>query len=488
MKELELKLVVPTGRRTTLLKSLGLSKAPKVNLQAHYFDTADKLLEKASLSLRLRKEGAAWIQTLKSATKHPARRFEDSVVVAPATDSMPLPDLARHTGHKTRDAMRKALGDVKGIDLHEVYCTEVTRRYITQELKNYVIEIAFDEGVIQANGRELAVSELELELKSKSNAHELFDLAKRLVKEQGLWLSTLSKGDRGAQLSLPPGAGPPATRAQPVQFNPKASPGRQFSAMADNCLAQICPNASHVAAGSMDADQVHQLRVGIRRLRTLLRDASPLVKDIPLHWGPALRATFQALGAYRDRVDVGETIKPRLEAAGAPLTTPIADNDGITSLQEAVRHVDFQAVLLECLALTLVGGPDRDISARRVLVRRMDALHKKVLKEGKRFTELDTDSQHRVRKRMKRLRYISELATPLFDKRSVAHFLAKLAPAQDALGEHNDGLVALEEFKAGATVDGRAWFGVGWLTANQAQTAAECKRQLKVMRSAKPFW
>src|SRR5690606_15457322 len=99
-------------------------------------------------------------------------------------------------------------------------------------------------------GRELAVSELELELKSKSNAHELFDLAKRLVKEQGLWLSTLSKGDRGAQLSLPPGAGAPATRAQPVQFNPKASPGRQFSAMADNCLAQICPNASHVAAGS----------------------------------------------------------------------------------------------------------------------------------------------------------------------------------------------------------------------------------------------
>lgn len=487
MKELELKLVVPPGHRAALLRSLGISKTPRTRLDAHYFDTAERLFEKAGMSLRLRQEGEVWIQTLKSATKHPASRFEDSVVVA-SSGGVPQPDLARHTGRRVADAVRKALGGAHAIELQEVYRTAVARRYITQKLKADIVEIAFDEGTIDANGRELAVSELELELKSKSNAHQLFGLARRLVKAHGLWLSTLSKSARGAQLSLPLGAEAPATKALPVQFDPDASPGRQFRAMADNCLSQICPNASHIAAGSVDADHVHQLRVGIRRLRTLLRDASPLVRDVPLHWEPALRATFQALGAHRDRVDVGETIKPRLEAAGAPLTMPAAGNTGATSLQEAVRHVDFQVVLLECLELALVGGQGADISARTVLVRRMDALHKKVLKEGKRFTELDNDRQHRVRKRMKRLRYISELSSPLFRKRRVDHFLAKLTPVQDALGDHNDGLVALEEFKAGARADGRAWFGVGWLTANQAQTAAQCKRQLKALRGAKPFW
>jgi inorganic triphosphatase YgiF len=487
MKELELKLTVPAGQRAALLRSLGLSKAPKVNLEAHYFDTTDRLLEKSDMSLRVRKEGPVWIQTLKSATAHPASRFEDSVVIT-AGHGVPSPDLTKHSERKAGKALQKLLTGSDNVELHELYRTVVTRRFITCKLKADCVEIAFDEGGIQSNGHELAICELELELKSKSNASELFALARRLVKEHGLWLSTLSKSSRGAQLSVAPHSKPPAVKAKPVDFNPKASSGKQFRAMLDNCLAQIAPNASQVAAGSVDADQVHQLRVGIRRLRTVLKDASPLVHDVPSHWEPALRTAFQALGAYRDRVDVGETIKPKLEAAGAPLSVPATSDVGTQSLQDAVCSTDFQTVLLELLAYTLASADGTDISARAVLVKRMNALHEKVLKEGKRFTKLDTDSQHSVRKRMKRLRYISELSAPLFGEKRVEDFIAKLSPAQDALGDHNDGLVALEEFKASAKKDGRAWFGVGWLTANRAQTAFQCKQRLKELRKAEPFW
>ena len=38
------------------------------------------------------------------------------------------------------------------------------------------------------------------------------------------------------------------------------------------CLEQVLVNASEIAAGSSDAEHVHQLRVGIRRLRTAMRE------------------------------------------------------------------------------------------------------------------------------------------------------------------------------------------------------------------------
>lgn len=487
MKELELKLMVPARRRTTLLKALGLSTAFKVHLQAHYFDTADRLLERSNISLRVRKEGDAWIQTLKSSTQHQVTRFEDNVVLA-SSDDAPCPDLSRHSDRKLRATLHKLAGDVSQLELREVHQTEVTRRFVTRILENDAVEIAFDEGAIRANGHEIPVSELELELKSKSSARQLFQLAKELVREHGLCLSTLSKASRGAQLSKTSQARPLAVKAEPVMFSPKASAGQQFRAMVDNCLAQICPNASHVAAGSVDADQVHQLRVGIRRLRSLLREASPLVGAVPSHWETSLRTTFQALGAYRDQVDVSETIKPKLEAAGAPLAVPPGQAVGIQAMQESVRSADFQVVLLECLEFTRVIDRTANVSAQKVLAMRMDALHRKVLKEGKHFAKLDTDRQHSIRKRMKRLRYISELSAPLFNAKKVKQFLSRLGPAQDALGEHNDGLVALEEFRMGTDKDGRAWFGVGWLTARKSETEAQCQDALKALKKAKSFW
>ena len=60
--------------------------------------------------------------------------------------------------------------------------------------------------------------------------------------------------------------------------------------------------------------------------------------------------------------------------------------------------------------------------------------------------------------------------------------------AQDVLGQHNDEAVALQGFRDTAGKDGRAWFGVGWLTATQAQSAAQCKKAIKEIQGAAHFW
>lgn len=67
------------------------------------------------------------------------------------------------------------------------------------------------------------------------------------------------------------------------------------------CLAQILPNAADLARGSTGPEHVHQLRVGLRRLRTVLREMVELNADLDRGWEPPVADVFRALGAQRDR-------------------------------------------------------------------------------------------------------------------------------------------------------------------------------------------
>ena len=115
-------------------------------------------------------------------------------------------------------------------------------------------------------------------------------------------------------------------------------------------------------------------------------------------------------------------------------------------------------------------------------------LHRRVVDEGRRFETLDDASQHAVRKRLKRLRYVAEAVTRLFGERAVERYLKRLRPAQDALGAHNDAHVALALYRQQAERDPKAWFAVGWLQARQGASAAACRRALKQAGDAPRFW
>ena len=487
MKEMELKLIVPARQRLRVMKALQLDVAPSIQLDARYFDTPDEKLVQAGLSVRIRREGDAWIQTLKATADNPARRFEHNVALGDKTDLL-LPDLTLHKGKTLSKAWRDALGGEGGAPvLQERHHTSVTRHLKVMHLGDEVVEAALDLGYIESRGGRTPLCELELELKSGGSPHEMFALANRLVQTYGLWVCTLSKSSRGAALAREEG-GWPADKATPVDFKPGARSGRQFRAMISNCLAQIMPNASHVAGGHDDADHVHQLRVGIRRLRTVLKEAASALEGRQQDWQPVLRKVFRDLGAYRDQEEVRKAVEPRLAAVGAPLLVPRKPAGAVPLPQAAVRDGAFQAVLLELLAFSLEKGQGASGEARKLLSKRIGALHRKVVDDGKRFTALDTERQHRVRKRLKRLRYITELAQPLFGRRAVERYLQHLRPAQDVLGQHNDEAVALDGFRATATQDGRAWFGVGWLTATQAQSASQCRKAIKEIEAASRFW
>ncbi len=264
--------------------------------------------------------------------------------------------------------------------------------------------------------------------------------------------------------------------------------------VAASCLDQILGNAGEVAAGTAGADHVHQLRVGIRRLRSVLRELGALAPAaVDAAWEAPLVRVFRALGEVRDRDTAAAAVQQRLRAAGAPLVELPAPAAGtLPDPAQVVRGGDFQAVLLKLLEFTLArpgrGAPAHGAAARDLPRRRLRRLHRQVTGDGRRFESLEEDARHRVRKRLKRLRYLAESVAPLFGKAAVERYLKHLRPAQDALGAHNDAHVALALYRQAAEQDPKAWFAVGWLQARQEASAAACRKALEEVAVAPRFW
>ena len=80
--ELELKFQVPEAALPAVVAALKAAGARKTPLRAQYFDTADALLGRSRMALRLRLEGRRWVQTLKAEGDSAVHRLEDNVRVA----------------------------------------------------------------------------------------------------------------------------------------------------------------------------------------------------------------------------------------------------------------------------------------------------------------------------------------------------------------------------------------------------------------------
>lgn len=495
MSELELKFQVPAERRAALLRALSAAPLEKLRLRASYHDTEDRLLAANRLALRLRLEGRDWVQTLKGSTSQAAQRAEHNVNLPGRHGaSGPAMDVARHAEAEVGQQLLKLLQANGEPALRQLYATDIWRHHRLLSRRGSRIEAAFDEGHIEAGTARRAVCEIEFELKSGAPAH-LFELAETWCRRHGLWLDVISKAERGTLLGRGMDWAAPV-KAQPLVID--ASTAERLDArgylarVLDSCMAQVLPNAAELAAGCDSADHVHQLRVGLRRLRTALRELGEAACFAPsTEDNVAFEAAFSALGGMRDQQALALSLLPRLQAAGAPLATWPDSEAPALSPQAIVREPAFQTALLRVLAFThsvsdtpTPGAPH----PRPAVAQQLQALHAKVARAAKRFDRLTTPEQHRVRKQLKRLRYLAEFAAPLYGPAKADAYLAALRPAQDALGEHNDRIVAHAVFERAAATDPRAWFAVGWLQAQREASDRACGKALRRIGKARRFW
>ncbi|MEP6502798.1 MAG: CHAD domain-containing protein [Betaproteobacteria bacterium] len=495
LEPMKVKLRFGVRRANSARLSAAIMKLPdasRTQVRSLHFDTPDDCLAHGGITLRLREQAGQWVQSVKSRREAGNRvRFEHEVDVPTDGATMPAVDLDRHRGTHAGDLAIDLLATATEVvpSLVVRYESVVQRTAGRVQWGASEIDTAYLRGKVEAAGNELQVSELELELRQGSKI-DLIDSATNWLQERDMWLLGESNAERGRRLARKP-MSPAVTKAGALAAGKAGELDHLSSAVLGNCLEQIVPNAAAVAEGSVQVEHVHQLRVGLRRLRTALRElgvARRAVTEIE----PGVTKVFRALGAHRDRQHVHEAIEQRVLRETVATTAFWAHTQAKpTDLRALVRDRQFQRALLAVMRLresVTQGHKHRKVKSRRWLRPRIERLNRRVARCGKRFADLAVEEQHEVRKRLKRLRYLGEFAAPLFPPKRVKRYLRALEPAQDALGMHNDLAVARSMAASTCDTDPDAQLAVEWIDRAQEGTARKAARKLRKVRKAKPFW
>ena len=108
-------------------------------------------------------------------------------------------------------------------------------------------------------------------------------------------------------------------------------------------------------------------------------------------------------------------------------------------------------------------------------------LHRQLERDAKSFADADDEARHRTRKRLKRLRYAVELTAALSRRKNVTRYLARLRPAQEALGLYNDLCVAQTLLREQASRTPQTGFLLGWIAARREQQLARARRSMAAL-------
>jgi CHAD domain-containing protein len=177
-----------------------------------------------------------------------------------------------------------------------------------------------------------------------------------------------------------------------------------------------------------------------------------------------------------------------MQAAGLALAAPDwpagAGDDPVT----AVRSTAAQAWLLEALRSGLVPDAPDETSVKKALTERLSAWHAQACRDARRFGALDEEARHRLRRRVKRLRYGLEFSRALFEPKRFARLLKSLTELQTRLGAMNDVAVARQALRAAPAAGAAVAFALGWLVARHATLVADCGPSLERFAETRPPW
>jgi inorganic triphosphatase YgiF len=506
--EVELKLLVPSGnlgrlRETPVIARHARNGGVTRRLEAVYYDTPDRVLFNNGLSLRVRRSGSRYIQTLKRTPVHghPFVRQEWESPVSSAA-----PDLASLPTAEIGAPLDRLVVDT----LDEVFATKVRRRLLRLELPGAVVELAFDEGFIEAGARREPLTEVELEMKA-GDASIIYDLGMQMLDVAPLRIGTLSKSDRGYALAFD--MQPEAEKATAPGITTEHTVDDVIAVLLGSCQHHMLANQA-VAEGGHDHEGVHQMRVALRRLRTacslLHREVgSPTLRAIGLE----AKWLAQLLGASRDwDVFVDETLRRPAHALAAEVDIDSLRRAaephraaGYAALRKAVadpRYNRFHLSLSRWIAcrgwrnelddrpLAVLVEPASTM-ANRVLAR----LHRKALKDGAHFARLQPEARHSLRITLKKLRYAAEFYQGLYDKDAAARqYIGGLAKLQDALGHDNDAtmtrplLATIARDPVAPEVQRSIGAIIGWQARDRIAVHKTLRKHWRRFKATPAFW
>lgn len=425
------------------------------NLRAIYFDTPDLLLARSGVELRVRRQGRQNIQAVKARGEYAAGLAQRDELEAPVPDAQPhaVPVPARIADADLRMLVERAVAE----GLAPIFETDIRRWERSIAYGGGRLTLSLDRGAVRVGAKESALCELEIEL-VEGPVGLVFDLAQELLTHIPLRVAHRGKSKRGYDLLLdrqprPEKADrPPLDRRMPLE--------EVLSLNVRSCVRQIVANEPVVCRGD-DPEGVHQMRVGLRRLRSLFTVFAPVLpSDQAAHFKAELKWLASELGAARD-YDVfrEEILRPVQaffpEAPGMAGLLTEADRMSVLAYERAraaIADRRYTRLLLDLSrwiaeagwreqSLTETGAqlfaPARDFADAL-----LDRRSRKLRKNGKRLMAGPPADRHLLRIYVKKMRYASEFFSELYPKKRTQPYLKNLAALQEVLGHMNDAAVA----------------------------------------------
>jgi CHAD domain-containing protein len=205
----------------------------------------------------------------------------------------------------------------------------------------------------------------------------------------------------------------------------------------------------------LDTEFLHDLRVAIRRSRSVLRQTKrafdPAVRRehaAGLRWVQAVTGPTRDLDVLlMEWGELTSKVPGDRRAALDPVRTLLVEqrSTALRAMKAALRSAEHRrrwTAWRLFLATDTVGrvGPDAERPIGKVAIRRVRALHARIVRDGGALTaESPAEALHEIRKQGKELRYVLELFGPALgpaaELKPLKHALKGL---QDELGRHND--------------------------------------------------
>jgi CHAD domain-containing protein len=252
----------------------------------------------------------------------------------------------------------------------------------------------------------------------------------------------------------------------PLAYDQRADAGAV--AVLRRLLDVVGENIEGAISGE-DSEHLHQLRIAVRRSRTVQRQLKAVFPPAEL---PGFRAEFrwlqQATGPARD-LDVYledlESLREMLPEAMRgdldPLVPVLAHSRLVAraEMTRALRSVRTANLFADWdrLLESMVEGSHHDRPAANrpigtVAGKRIRKVYKRIVAMGRAIERSSpAEDYHELRKKGKELRYLLELfGVKLFDEEAVTPFVKSLKGLQDLLGRHQDREVQIAMLRSSA--------------------------------------
>lgn len=454
MKEVEIKIALDSSdlaRLRARLTALGLADESQTrSVHSFYYDTPDLRLRRTGTALRLRRDGTQWVQTLKTRARLSCGLSQVHETDCPTTANHM--DLKNFSG-SSAERIARLIGDAP---LAPVFETAMRRENLLLPLTGGgSADLFIDMGEIRSGRRAAPFQEAELEL-IEGQSRALYDLIAMLFPDGGLRLASMSKAGRGYLLRehgrIRRPVAPCKARRVPLAMGQTAETAAR-DILSDG-FRQISANIE-VVLTTDDIGGPHQLRVGLRRLRSALSMFTPELRSPELtRMKQEARWLASEISRLRD-LDVAsaELIAPELSEGADPGFAVLAAAverhrvEERTRIRDLLRSARAQMFQIELARFIETRGwllPEDYSQTQRlatpvqsVTLRELDRQWRSVQRQAKHIETLDIAARHAMRKNLKKLRYTIEFTSSLVSDDGMI-FLRRLKRLQDLFGSLND--------------------------------------------------